>query len=388
MNTENKHNGTELISIMATTELLENLDKQPTKTDNPLSDERDLLGAFQKDVERSGLVGEKENAATLFLCATSAASDRPLNVSVHGESSVGKNYLIEMATQAIPEENKISLTGMTPKALMHAEPDEYKHKVIIIAEYEGAKGADYAIRTFQSEKQIQWDFVDKGTKGIQKKKKIVNGPAAFIQATTRPVLHPENETRLLFVSPDESPEQTRAILRRQAAQAARGEIIDKAVIFGKWHEFIRSLNKMQVTIPFAEHLAEAFPVDRPRFRRDFSKFLGLIEYSANLHQLHRPNDGGAIFANNDDYQTAKRLFENSYETGPDQAVGDLLCAAEALGAFCVADMMQRLGWGQSKAYMVLERAKEIGCVGEGAERGKYIFIRRSTIPPLNLPDSV
>jgi len=70
---------------------------------------------------------------------------------------------------------------------MHAAENEFRHKAIFIAEYEGVAKADYAIRTMQSEKVIEWDFVDSGKRG-SKKKSRVKGPAAFLQATTRPVL--------------------------------------------------------------------------------------------------------------------------------------------------------------------------------------------------------
>ena len=47
------------------------------------------------------------------------------------------------------------LTGISPKALMHGGEFEIQHKAIFIAEYEGVSGADYAIRTMQSEQVIE-----------------------------------------------------------------------------------------------------------------------------------------------------------------------------------------------------------------------------------------
>lgn len=284
--------------------------------DNPLFEERNLIPVFLKDVALAGLVGEEDNAATVLLCAASATLPEPLNLSVGGASSAGKNYLLQKGTAPIPPENKKFLSGMTAKTLMHAEEDEYKHKAVIIAEYEGVAKADFAIRTFQSEKQIQWDYVESGKNGIKKKNKIVNGPAAFLQATTRPVLHPENETRLLWIAPDESPEQTERIIRRQAEMAVSGVEVDEQAIFNNWHDFFRSLETMQVAIPYAGKIGESFPVERIRTRRDFPKLLSLIRTSAHLHQKCRAVEDGKIIASPDDYILAKRLFENSYETGP------------------------------------------------------------------------
>jgi hypothetical protein len=104
--------------------------------------------------------------------------------------------------------------------MMHSEKDEWRHKAVLIAELEGVNGADYGIRTMQSEKKIVWEFVDSSEGGIKKRRNEVDGPAAFIQATTQLRVHAENETRQLSVHLDESPEQTRAINYRQAMQSA------------------------------------------------------------------------------------------------------------------------------------------------------------------------
>jgi hypothetical protein len=61
---------------------------------NPLSQESNLLAAFQRDIEKAGLVGEKENAAVVFLAALSARLPAPVNLTVGGASSAGKNHLM------------------------------------------------------------------------------------------------------------------------------------------------------------------------------------------------------------------------------------------------------------------------------------------------------
>lgn len=355
---------------------------------NPLLETENLIELFLKDVEERGLVGEQANASTVLLCAVSALLSSPLNLTVSGESSAGKNYLLAAVAAFIPEEHRKATSGLTPKALMHAAEDEFQHKAIFIAEYEGVAKADYAIRTMQSEKVIEWDFVDTG-KGIRKKKSRVKGPAAFLQATTRPVLHPENETRLLFISLDESSEQTHAILRRQAEAAEKGELPNDEEKIKNWHDFIRSLKSMNVAIPFASNLAAHFPTERVRSRRDFPKLLGLIETSAFIHQYQREKQDGRIIASPEDYRVAKHLFENCYATGPDTKLSELLSAAQELhgkGTFRVSDLIEKTGWGKSKVYMVLARAEELGCIAESEVRGVYNFIRNSAVPPLELPE--
>ena len=146
---------------------------------------------------------------------------------------------------------------------------------------------------------------------------------------------------------------------------------------------------MVVSIPYAPVLAELFPGDRVRSRRDFPKLLGLIEASAFLHQQKREKRDEKLVADSDDYLTAKQLFENCYATGPDSKLTELLESAESINSeFRVSDLLVKTGWCQSKTYAVLKRAEELGCIAESENRGVYRFIRNSAVPPLELPDAV
>ena len=356
----------------------------------PLSDEADLIQRFRQDVALAGLVGEEKNASVVFLVAVSAELPKPLHVSVGGSSSAGKNQLTGTVASLLPEENKKMLTGMTPKVLMHSGEDEYQHKAVFIAEYEGAAGADYAIRTMQSEQIIEWEYVETSSRGIEKKKNQVRGPAAFIQATTRVTLHPENETRLLFLQMDESEEQTRAINQRQAAEAEGKITVCPSNLRENWHAFLRSLEPTPVRIPYASQLAASIPSDRVRSRRDFPKLLGLIEASAFLHQHQRGRNAGYIFAAPLDYVIARELFVHSYYAGPESRVGELVRAACQLskGEFTVVDLLLQTGWRKSKTYEVLGRAEELGCIVRAEQTGRYRLSTKELDAPLKLPEKI
>lgn len=358
----------------------------PSKPLPALAGNIDLVSRFQQDVEESGLVGEKKNAVTVFLCAVSAKLDKPLSLTIQGSSSAGKNHLINSVAAFLPESMKKIISGMTPKALMHAGEHEFQHKAVFIAEYEGVSGADYAIRTMQSERFIQWEFVNSGSEGIQKKSNTVLGPAAFIQATTRSMLHPENETRLLFIQMDESPELTREINERQAREAEGPSNLSE-VSLGDWHEFIEGLQPMRVSVPYASHLLPYFPNEQVRSRRDFPKLLGLIQVSAFLHQ-HQRKQGSLILATGADYAVAKMVFENSYGCGPEKAIGDLVHVTRSFPRdFTVVELMEKLGWRKTKTYEVLERAEDRGYVAS-ASYGRYRFVKDATTSGLMLPEDL
>jgi hypothetical protein len=351
-----------------------------------LTKEPDLLTRFERDAEIIGLVGEKENAKIIFLVAASAGLPEPLQATVTANSSAGKNALIGTVAKFLPEERQKFLTGMSAKTLMYTGEDEYQHKAVFIAEHEGVAGADYAIRTMQSERVVEYEVVNSKTFKTEKKK--VNGPVAFIEATTRTVLHPENETRLMFLRMDESEKQTRAILTRKAIEKARGRM-DVDHVLAPGHKFFRTLTSNSVRIPFAEQLANDFPADKVRARRDFSKLLGLIEALAYVHQHHRKRDGeGNILATPQDYLYAKRIFEHCYREGPEKRVAELLEAVENRSKFSVAHVTRDLGWGQTVAYEIVNRALELGCIEHCDRRGRYKFVKRISTTSLELPSKI
>jgi hypothetical protein len=96
-----------------------------------MANNSDLIRSFEQVVELAGLVGEQKNAILILLAAVSAKLPKPLNVSVGGASSAGKNYLIGTVARFVPEEDKKILTGMSPKVLMHSEETEFQHKARI-----------------------------------------------------------------------------------------------------------------------------------------------------------------------------------------------------------------------------------------------------------------
>ena len=106
---------------------------------------------------------------------------------------------------------------------------------------------------------------------------------------------------------DESPEQTRRIHERMGLlRTERGlELRQQADAIARRHwNAQRLLEPLPVVIPYAHLLT--FPSAWLRTRRDYARFLNLIEVSAFLHQ-HQRERRGAIVASLADYAMAYAL---------------------------------------------------------------------------------
>ncbi len=364
-----------------------------------------LIWRFLEDTTALGLIGEDHNKITLLFVMTSRLCSHPMNAVVKGESAVGKNYLVATIARCFPPGQVINITTLSPQSLSYWDGD-LVHKILIVAEAEGADRAEYTFRVLQSEGHLTVYYVAKVGGELKTIEKTVEGPAATITTTTRESLHPENETRLIEIVLDESAEQTARITTFQAKQRAEGTDPQLAeAIIERWRGAQALLEPLPVIIPFAELIR--FPSKQVRARRDFPKLLTLIEVSAFLHQFQREQKevrGQAhIVADLRDYAIAYDLLHGFIErvqsglNDRQARVRDELerRSPERLTARQVADV---LGWyqesGRKRAKRCLESLHEKGWAeATGHQAGvatAYWFAtaRPQTDPGISTPEEM
>jgi DNA-binding transcriptional ArsR family regulator/5S rRNA maturation endonuclease (ribonuclease M5) len=271
----------------------------------------DLLDQVARDLDCLGYVGEETNKRLLYLVAVSRKLEDPLSAIVLSQSGAGKSYLTEVIEKLTPPEDVVLLTRLTPQSLYYTEPGFLDRKLVIVEERYGSMEADYSIRVLQSRKKLiaAAPVKDPQTGNMRTKVFMVEARAAFIEATTASTVNHENATRCFELQMDESEEQTRRIhermsqLRTDAGLLRRQEAAE--VARQHWNAQ-RLLESAPVVIPFAEKLS--FPSTWLRTRRDYARFLNLIEVSAFLHQHQRDRSReGAIVASVADYEAAYAL---------------------------------------------------------------------------------
>lgn len=139
--------------------------------------------------------------------------------------------------------------------------------------------------------------------------------------TTEVALHAENETRLLSLPIDDSPEQTKRILRTLAdLQGTTPPDLTS------WHALDRWLARREhrVAIPYARVLADLIPPVAVCLRRDFLVVMNLVSAHAMLHQENRMQDeAGRIVASLEDYAAVRALLEDLFGSQIEATVSDI-----------------------------------------------------------------
>lgn len=270
-----------------------------------------ILDRFTAQLGRIGLVGEDKPAALIYLGLTSRLLSQIVSVAVKGPSAGGKSFLVDAVLRHFPVSAYYALTGLSERALAYSE-EPLAHRHLVIFEAAGLEGefASYLMRSLLSEGCVRYETVEKTKEGMRARLIERPGPTGLICTTTKARLHPENETRLLSLTVRDTPEQTAAVLLAVARE--NGVVPD----LGPWLALQRWLEPREVTIPFAQRLAEAIPPIAVRLRRDFSAVLGLIRAHCLLHQATRKeDDAGRLIATVEDYAIVRDLVADLLAAG-------------------------------------------------------------------------
>jgi hypothetical protein len=274
-----------------------------------------ILQRFGEAIEAGGLIGETRNAKILYLVTTTRLFKRPASAAIKGPSSGGKSYLVDKTLAFFPKEAYVATTSMSDHSLVYDDED-YRHRMLVIYEAAGMVGdkLSYFIRTLLSEGCIEHSVTERNSEGRFVVRKIrKEGPTGLITTTTAASLHPENETRMISLGVQDSPEQTRAIML-----AIAGGDDEPHPDYAPWHALQNYLatGERRVVIPYAKALAKEIPTTAVRLRRDFKTLLNLIRAHALLHQENRKRDSnGRIVASHADYEAVRLLANSVFSEG-------------------------------------------------------------------------
>jgi len=255
-----------------------------------LLQDKHLLQRILDDFHTAGVVGEETNKLVGYLSCVSRKLDKPLAVIIQSSSAAGKSSLMDAILNLMPEEERVQYSAMTGQSLFYMGETNLKHKILAIAEEEGAENAGYALKLLQSEGELTIASTGKDdtTGNLVTKEYHVEGPVMLFLTTTAIDIDEELMNRCIVLTVNESREQTQAIHAMQRKQQTLEGLLqneDKKHIIQLHRNAQRLLRPLLVANPFAEQLT--FIDDKTRTRRDHMKYLSLIRAIALLHQYQR-----------------------------------------------------------------------------------------------------
>ena len=278
----------------------------------------ELLARILADFDACGMVGEETNKLVGYLAAVSRQLDKPLAVLIQSSSAAGKSSLMDAVLALMPDEAQVRYSAMTGQSLFYMGETSLKHKILAIAEEEGAAQASYALKLLQSDGQVSMASTGKdATTGLLTTHEYkVEGPVMLFLTTTAIDIDEELLNRCVVLTVNESREQTRAIhalqRRRQTLEGLLADEERDAILI-LHRNAQRLLQPLKVVNPYADRLT--FLDDKTRTRRDHMKYLSLIRAITFLHQYqraihtvqHRGKAVRYIEVTADDIATANRL---------------------------------------------------------------------------------
>ncbi len=380
------------------------LDPDERRAALELLTDTNLVERIVADFAKVGMVGEATNCLVGYLATVSRKLEQPLAVIVQSTSAAGKSALMEAVLEFVPAEERIKYSAMTGQSLYYLGESDLAHKVLAIAEEEGAERASYALKLLQSEGELSIASTGKDTSSgrLVTHEYKVTGPAAIFLTTTAIDIDEELLNRCVVLTVDEDRAQTRAIHVRQR----RGQTLDgllaantREAVLKVHRDAQRLLEPVAVVNPFADRLG--FADAATRTRRDHVKYLTLIRSIALLHQHQRDRHtattaGGQqvvyIEATIDDIALANRLAHEVLGRSLDELPPQTRRLLDALDTMVVGiaedqsidrdrvrftrrQVRERLGWGDTQLKVHLARLVDLELVwAHRAERsGAFVY---------------
>lgn len=328
-----------------------------------------ILDRMVADFDALGVVGERVNKLVAYLAAVSRKLLRPLAVVLQSSPASGKSALLEAVLRLVPTEDVLAFSAITGRSLYYLPADGLAHRVLAIAEEEGAGKAAYALKLLHSEGSLSIASTAKDTKTgrLATHTYGVKGPVALLLTTTALDVDEELLSRCIVLAADESREHTKAIHREQRRRLSAVALhTDHEAVVKLHHDAQRLLRPLRVVIP--EALDIAFADHRVGHRRDHAKVLGLVQALALLRQHQRPvreTDGGIKYveATEADAGDALRLLGNA----SGKVVEDLPPGTRALLVAIkghVLAVAERGGVDPSDVRFTRREVREALCVGD------------------------
>lgn len=369
--------------------------KRAERDAKKLLQSRRFFNEFLLAMKKDGLVGEERNALVLFIVAVSRLLRRPLNVYARARSSTGKNFLISKVLRLFPRHAIAEITSMSDKAWNYLGT-RLRHTVVYLQERNEAIGNVHPLRLLISEDKIIRRVTRWKHGKLVTKKYVAYGPVASISTGTTQ-LKVDDRTRHISISPTDTPEQTRRIVksyRQQTTGLSHREL-------KTWHVVQRLLEKrgnIEIGLPdWFEKVEDRLFVDDLAVRRYYPAFVEACRTVCLIRsfQSHESRTATRLMLDFADFAVTALIFDQVFaeslrlRKGVNESTRDLVnrLAARKGGPVEAKDIMRELKVSRDRSFRMLRNAAAAGVIKRAnkPERGnRKLFL--AVPPPSFVPD--
>lgn len=354
-----------------------------------------FFNEFLKAVERTGLIGERNNALVVLIVAVSRLFQRPLNLIVKGQSSTGKNWLVTRVLHLMPRDAVREISSTTMRAWNYAK-DYFRHRVLYIQERNKAAGEINPARLFISEGKLTHQVTGRRKGVYDIETHVARGPIAAISTTTKDRLEIDDETRHVSIWVDESAEQTRNIVRAYGRYTGLGA--HEKLVWRMVHRLLAEHTGIKIVTPawFAK-VADHVDVSDVRARRYFPAFVAACKVVCLIRSYQRRGgvEGKVLTVRFSDFAIAALIFGGVFVESLHRVDGPAFETREAVrrishrnnGAPIRAQALSKeLNISLDRAYEKIRAAVDAGTIRQvnKPERGNlklYLHVNRPRFIP-------
>ena len=348
-----------------------------------------LLLALAKD----GLVGEEQNALVVFIVMVSRLLRFPLNLLVKGRSSAGKNFLVKKLLRLMPRHAYWEVTSLSEKAWNYVG-SRLRHTVVYLQEHNEAAGNVHPLRLLISEGKVIRRVTRRSGRKLVTEKHVAHGPVASISTTTKPRLQIDDETRNVSTGINETPEQTRKIVKSYARQSeglSQRELMTWRIV----QRLLEDRMGAEITFPnWFDKVADRLFVGDLRVRRYYPAFMEACR-AVCLIRSFQSQDSDRLTVDFADFAITSLIFDQVFvgslrlRRGINESTRDLVDSLSAGKKRPVSaeDVAHTRGISKDRAYRMLRNAEAAGVIeraNEPEKGNRKLFL--AVPPPRFAPD--
>lgn len=263
------------------------LSDEEQKTAKKYLTDKKLIENLKTDFKRLGILGEDENALTLFLSMASHRYENPFSVLCLAKSGIGKSYLLQKLSSCMPQNAYSFHTQISENALYYFDSHQLDGKVLFIEDLDWTNQMLSPLATLQTQGRLIKTRATKNKDGMLHSTTFEVQARLCLIACAYAEKNYENLS-LPFLCLHLNHSQTQDIDIMNYQRKTSAGLIDKTLIAQTENRLkcvLASLQNVSVINPFAPLIE--LPEDLPHPRKTLLLLLHFIEVVTFFHQAQR-----------------------------------------------------------------------------------------------------